>query len=122
MQWYIAGFSTDSAQGTIHLDFAMPGENQSRLLKASANLIICVFFDLMPGENQSRLLKASANLIICVFFDFAGKSGHASTDDEIKDCIKNNPPTANYESWGRKRYNCKDWAVEAAANCGLNCG
>jgi RHS repeat-associated protein len=51
----------------------------------------------------------------------SGKSGNAATDDEIKDCIKDHPPSKDYEAWGKNRYNCKDWAKEAAANCGLDC-
>jgi hypothetical protein len=51
----------------------------------------------------------------------SGKSGSAATDDEIKDCIKDHPPSKDYEAWGKNRYNCKDWAKEAAANCGLDC-
>lgn len=51
----------------------------------------------------------------------SGKTGSAATDDEIKDCIKNHPPSKDYKAWGKNRYNCKDWAEEAAANCGLDC-
>jgi RHS repeat-associated protein len=51
----------------------------------------------------------------------SGKAGSGATDDEIKDCIKNHPPSKDYKAWGKNRYNCKDWAKEAAANCGLDC-
>jgi len=51
----------------------------------------------------------------------SGKASLAATDDEIKDCIKNHPPSKDYKAWGKNRYNCKDWAKEAAANCGLDC-
>jgi RHS repeat-associated protein len=51
----------------------------------------------------------------------SGKAGSGATDDEIKDCIKYHPPSKDYKAWGKNRYNCKDWAEEAAANCGLDC-
>ena len=40
------------------------------------------------------------------------------TDEEVKECIKNSQPTAPYSPTG---YNCKAWAEEAAAKCGLDC-
>jgi uncharacterized protein RhaS with RHS repeats len=50
-----------------------------------------------------------------------GKAGTEATDDEIKDCIKNHAPTKQYSAWGSDRYNCRDWALEAAKSCGLDC-
>jgi hypothetical protein len=43
MQWYIAGFVSESAQGTIHRVLAMPLENQQTTNQARRNLIISVF-------------------------------------------------------------------------------
>jgi len=48
----------------------------------------------------------------------AGKSGLQATDAEIIDCISKTPMSKDY---GMTTYNCKDWAKEAAAACGL-CG
>ena len=48
----------------------------------------------------------------------AGKIGAKATDDEIKDCLSKVPMSKPY---GMTSYNCKDWAEEAAAACGL-CG
>jgi len=50
-----------------------------------------------------------------------GKAGTVATDIEIKDCIIKHPPSKEYKAWGRNHYSCKDWAKEAAANCGLDC-
>jgi hypothetical protein len=49
----------------------------------------------------------------------AGKTGSNATDDEIKDCISKVPMSKPYVAWGRGRYNCRDWAKEAVAACGL---
>lgn len=48
----------------------------------------------------------------------SGKSGSDATDAEIQDCIKNAKPSKPYH---RLKYNCKDWAKEAAKKCGLDC-
>ena len=50
-----------------------------------------------------------------------GKVGTTATDAEVQDCIKNYPPRKPYKAWGKGRYNCKDWAWEAATSCGLTC-
>lgn len=49
-----------------------------------------------------------------------GKPGSKATDDEIKDCISKVPMSKGYKPWGKGRYNCMDWAKEAAAACGLH--
>ena len=49
----------------------------------------------------------------------AGKTGANATDAEIKDCISKVPMSKPYVAWGRGRYNCRDWAKEAVAACGL---
>ena len=46
----------------------------------------------------------------------AGKSGLNATDAEIIDCISKVPMS---QSYGMTTYNCKDWAEEAAAACGM---
>jgi RHS repeat-associated protein len=52
----------------------------------------------------------------------SGRSGSVASDAEIRDCISNFPATKPYKSHGKGQYNCWDWAREAAAGCGLNCG
>lgn len=47
-----------------------------------------------------------------------GKNGFDATDDEVWDCIKNTPPSEEYD-W--MTYNCTHWATEATRRCGLDC-
>ena len=47
-----------------------------------------------------------------------GKSAANASVEEIEDCIKNTKPS---DSYGTFRYNCRDWAKEAAKKCGLDC-
>jgi RHS repeat-associated protein len=51
------------------------------------------------------------------------KAGDSRSDAQIQDCIAHHKPTHPY-SYGylvAGRYVCYDWAVEAAAACGLSC-
>lgn len=48
----------------------------------------------------------------------SGKAGNTASDADIKDCITKVPPSKDYSKFG---YNCKSWAKEAAAKCGLDC-
>jgi len=47
-----------------------------------------------------------------------GNSASSATDAEIQDCIKTSKPSKPYSTF---RYNCRDWAKEAAKKCGLDC-
>jgi hypothetical protein len=47
-----------------------------------------------------------------------GRNGFDATDEEIWDCVKNAPPSQAYD-W--LDYNCKNWASEATARCGIDC-
>ncbi len=50
-----------------------------------------------------------------------GKKGTEATDSEILDCISKVPTSKKYKPTGKGRYNCMDWAKEAASTCGLDC-
>jgi hypothetical protein len=45
-------------------------------------------------------------------------TGRDATDDEIRDCITLAKPRRPYSLI---KYNCKDWAKQAAQKCGLDC-
>jgi RHS repeat-associated protein len=68
------------------------------------------------ADRCTQLRKARSALM---YGKGTHKLGIIATDDEIVDCIKSVPMRMDYEPWGRGRYNCMDWAREAAAACGL---
>jgi len=51
----------------------------------------------------------------------SGKAGTKASDSEIIDCLLKAKTTKRYMPYGEERYNCLDWAKEAASACGLDC-
>jgi hypothetical protein len=68
--------------------------------------------------NPNRCKTCTRSTSVLQHGGSAGKSGTEATDEDVKDCIKNVPPSRGYHLIF---YNCKDWAQEAARKCGLNC-
>jgi hypothetical protein len=60
-------------------------------------------------QKSSRSLK---------YGSAAGRPAKSVTDGDIQDCVKNSKPSQGYSTF---KYNCRDWAKEAAKNCGLDC-
>jgi len=68
--------------------------------------------------NPNRCTTCKRSTSVLQHGGSAGKSGTEATDEDVKDCIKNVPPSRGYHLI---LYNCKDWAQEAGRKCGLNC-
>jgi hypothetical protein len=67
--------------------------------------------DCKPCKRKDSLLQYGA----------PEKRGTEATDSEILDCISDVPTSKKYKATGKGRYNCMDWAKEAASKCGLDC-
>ena len=68
------------------------------------------------GPSSCRSCKKTGSLL--KYGTGTGRPADSATDEDIKDCIKQSPPSKPYKWYG---YNCQSWALEAAKNCGLDC-
>ena len=76
-----------------------------------------------PPKNTESSFRPEYTYMLCKtkcrklkYGSGAGKSGEDASDSEIMDCLKSYPASSDYNSF---TYNCRTWANEALAGCGL---
>ena len=71
------------------------------------------------GPNSCKPCKRTASPL--QYGAEQGRPGDEASDEHILDCIKQVKTSKPYVPYGKNRYQCLDWAKEAAAACGLDC-